>query len=467
MTRRPTLLTPLLALSLCAPALLAAQATRLPAPAQVRRVADSLASAFIARNDAPGIAVAVVRGTDTLLFRGYGTANLELAVPVNATSVFRIGSVTKQFTAAAVLQLVEVGKLALTDSIGQWVPDLPAAWRPITITQLLNHTSGIPSYTDAGEAWAKRWGEEMTGAQIVAITADKPFDFAPGTSWKYNNTGYVLLGMLLEARMGQGWGDELARRFFTPLGMTRTQFCDTKPVIAGRASGYGRNDKGVWGNSTYLAMSQPHAAGALCSTIGDLLTWNRALHGGKILKPATYAAMTTPTGAAMARRYGFALGRDTASIPGTVILTHNGGIPGFLTSNMVVPAANLSVTVLTNGEVTNPDDMAMQLTRAALGAPLKLPPKGIALTAAQLGAYTGNYSLVLDAPRPFTVLMENGKLAGRLEGQSASPLIPLGGDTFGVDFDPDVRVTFAVTGGKATGFTLKQGGKDFTATRVP
>lgn len=463
MGRKATLAAAMLMFS--APQVIAAQTAMPAASPGMRRTLDSLASGFVTSNNAPGTAVAVVRGTDTLLFRGYGMANLEVATPVSVNTVFRIGSVTKQFTAAAVLQLAEQGKLALTDTIGRWLPDLPLTWRGVTITQLLNHTSGIPSYTDAGESWVRRWGEEMTGAQLVAITADKPFDFAPGTSWKYNNTGYVLLGMLVEARAGRSWSEDFAARYFTSLGMTRTRFCDTRVLITDRASGYSRTGSKAWENSPYLAMSQPHAAGALCSTIGDLLTWNRALHGGRIVKPASYASMTTPIGAAAARKYGFALGNVT--LGGHTVLTHTGGIPGFLTANLFVPDAQLSVTVLTNGDDKGPDDLAMQLARTVLGVPADAKPTTVALSPAELARYGGVYDLVLGTARPFTVFEKDGKLFGQLEGQQPADMIPLGNHTFGASFDPKVRIIFAMVDGKPTKMTLEQNGGVFEGQRRP
>ena len=356
------------ALTLALP--VAAQAPNpLPPAAQVRGVLDSIAQAFLAAGNTPGAAVAVVRGGDTLLFRGYGMANLETGTPVTVNTVFRIGSVTKQFTSAAVLQLVEEGKLALTDSIGQWLPDLPVAWRGVRITQLLNHTSGLRSYTSLGSSWQKRWGEEMTAKDLVQLTAGSPPDFEPGANWRYNNTGYVLLGMLVEARAGRAWGDDFAQRFFTPLGMPRTMYCENRLLIPGRATGYSRGTRTPWANASHLSMTQPHAAGALCSTIGDVLTWNRALHGGRVLKPGSYAAMTTPAGAAVKSRYGFGIGAEPFG--GRTMYSHSGGINGFLTDNMYVPDADLSVTVLTNGDVTGPGKMARQLVRAALGLPLE------------------------------------------------------------------------------------------------
>ncbi len=444
------------------PALAGAQTAVPVVSPQLRVTLDSLAQGFVESKSTPGTAVAVVRGTDTLLFRGYGSANLELATPVSATSVFEIGSVTKQFTAAAVLQLAEQGKLALTDSIGRWVPNLPVKWRRVTITQLLNHTSGIPSYTEVGESWEKRWGEEMTGAQLVALSAAKPFDFAPGTSWKYNNTGYVLLGMLLEARAGRAWGEDFAARFFAPLGMARTMYCERKLVIPDRAAGYSREGKDRWTNAAYLSMSQPHAAGALCSSIGDLVTWNRALHGGKVLTPSSYAAMTTPAGSAAPKQYGFAIGRQELS--GHTVLTHGGGIPGFLTANSFVPDAQLSVTVLTNGDANDPGELATQLTRAALGVPLESKPKPaplvpVPVSPAELRRYAGVYNLVLGSPRPFTVVEKAGKLFGQLEGQGPNEMVPLGNHTFGTDFDPTVRIVFTMAGETATKMTLNQRGQ--------
>ncbi len=469
MRRRVARTSALVCLSLV-PSIGSAQALLPAASPQLRTTLDSLAQGFVASNSTPGTAIAVVRGTDTLLFRGYGSANLELATPVSTTSVFEIGSVTKQFTASAVLQLAEQGKLALTDSIGRWVPNLPATWRRVTITQLLNHTSGIPSYTEVGESWVKRWGEEMTGEQLVALSATKPLDFAPGTSWKYNNTGYVLLGMLVEARAGRAWSEDFAARFFAPLGMTRTLYCERKLVVPHRAAGYSREGKDRWANTAYLSMSQPHAAGALCSSIGDLLTWNRALHGGKILAPSSYTAMTTPAGSAAPKQYGFAIGRQEMN--GHVVLTHGGGIPGFLTANSFVPDAQLSVTVLTNGDANDPGDLAMQLTRAALGVPLLSKPKPAALvpvpmSPAELRRYAGVYNLVLGSPRPFTVFEKDGKIFGQLEGQGPNEMVHLGNHTFGADFDPTVRIVFTMAGETATKMTLNQRGQASEGLRKP
>jgi len=230
-----------------------------PPPAVVARVADSLAQAFIADREAPSVAIALVRGKDTITMRAWGKADLEQDVAATPGSVYRIGSVTKQFTSAAVMQLVEQGKVRLDDSIAVYLPTLPAAWRAVTVRQLLNHTSGIPSYTGIGPAWVRRWGEEMNPDTLVALTASLPMWFAPGTKWQYDNTGYVVLGMLIEKITGRSWGTDIAERFAKPLGLADTRNCVAGPIVPRRVRGYDPLGNG-WRNTPYLAMSQPYAA---------------------------------------------------------------------------------------------------------------------------------------------------------------------------------------------------------------
>jgi CubicO group peptidase (beta-lactamase class C family) len=349
-----------------------AAAQSLPPAAAVRRVADSLSRAFVTAGGAPSTAVAVVRGKDTLVFQGYGMADIENEIPSTARSVYRIGSVTKQFTAAAVIQLVEQGKVKLDDPIGSYLTTLPETWKAVTVRQLLNHTSGIPSYTALGPVWRARWGEEMIPDTIVALTAAKPLDFPSGSKFSYNNSGYVILGMLIEKVSGRSWGVDLQERFAKPLGLSDTRECLTKDLIPRRAHGYEKKDGG-WVNSDFLAMSQPFSAGAMCSTVGDLVRWNRALHGGKVVSESSYKMMTTADGAASQgrRQYGFGLMVD--SIAGRVAISHGGGINGFITANTWIPSAELSITVLTNSGSARSGELLQKLARAALGLPVEVP----------------------------------------------------------------------------------------------
>ena len=442
-------------------------AQELPSRAAAWKLVDSLATAFVAGQESPSVAVAALRGSDTIAFGAWGLADIENAVPATPRSVYRVGSVTKQFTSAAVMQLVEQGKVKLDESVGSYLPGLPAAWRAVTVRQLLNHTSGIPSYTDLGASWARRWGEEMTPDTLVALTANKPVDFAPGTSWKYDNTGYVVLGMLIERTTGRPWATDLAERFFKPLGLADTRNCLTQPLVPHRAAGYQRAGGG-WENATYLAMTQPYSAGALCSTIGDLTNWNRALHAGKVVSAESYRLMTTPSGpaATAALKYGFGLARDT--IGRYAVITHGGGIHGFITANTWVPELQLSVTVLTNSGSARADELLKQVVRAATGMPIVHAPATVELTAAQRARYAGTYALALPGgARDFTVFERDGQLLAQLAGQGANPMRFLGNDTWGMSFDPQLRIVFEMSGEHAERMTLRQGGGVFEGTRKP
>ena len=430
-----------------------------PSKANVARVVDSLAKDFIATKGAPGVSIAVVRDRDTLVMGGWGKADLENDVPATAQTVYRIGSITKQFTASAVMQLMEQGKVRLDDSIATYLPALPPAWSAVTVRQLLNHTSGIPSYTDIGDRWTRRWGEEMTPDTLVALTANDTLWFKPGSKWRYDNSGYVVLGMLVSKLAEHPWAADIIERFAKPLGLTNTRNCATRPIIKHRAQGYEPASSGEWANAQYLAMSQPYAAGALCSTVGDLARWNRALGSGEVVKPESYALMTTPEGAAAKAplKYGFGLARDT--LAGRTVIAHGGGINGFITSNAWFPAERLSVTVLTNSGAARADGLMAQVARAALGAPLLRPPAKVAITPAELARYVGVYELKVGAQSvDFTFTERNGELYGQLATQNPNPLVYIGNNTFGASFDPTLRITFTVENGKATKVSLVQSG---------
>ncbi|HEY2379226.1 MAG TPA: serine hydrolase domain-containing protein [Gemmatimonadaceae bacterium] len=434
-------------------------------PTSVRRTVDSLASAFIARHEAPGVSIVVIRGRDTLVSQGYGLADLENGVPATPHTVYRIGSITKQFTSAAVMQLVEAGRVKVDDSIGVYLPALPARWRAVTVRQLLNHTSGVPSYTDIGPRWLKRIGEPMTPDTLVALTANDSLWFAPGKSWRYDNTGYVVLGMLLEKVTGKPYDQYLKEKLFAPLGLSETMYCHNAPIIPHRAQGYGRDSSG-WHNASFIDMSQPFAAGALCSSALDLARWNQALGSGKVVSAASYREMTSPTGAAAPRHYGFGLMSDT--LAGHHVVTHGGGIPGFSTVNAWFPDDSLSITILPNAEGARPDRLLNAVARVALGVPLEQPPQPVTLSATELARYAGQYSLQLPngATLPMRVWVDGNRLMSQATGQAPIALIPYGHDVFGADFDSSVRMTFTLVGDHASKFTLLQSGVTMSAART-
>lgn len=430
---------------------------------------DSLAEAFIAEPQAPGVSISVVRaGRDTLVFKGYGKADVENDVPATPATVYRIGSITKQFTSAAVMRLVERGSVRLGDPIGKYLPELPEAWRPVMIRQLLNHTSGIPSYTDLGDAWAKRWGEHMSPDTLVALTAGKPMNFAPGTGWRYDNTGYVLLGMLLEKVTGQHYGAYLDSTIFRPLGLTSTRYCDRAPLVAHRSRGYQREGK-TFTNAPYLDMSQPYAAGALCSTVGDLARWDWLLATGKVVSPASYAAMTLPQGIAKLDHYGFGLVRG--AIGSHVMLTHGGGIHGFISSNAYFPSDSLSITVLANAAPSDPDGLLTNIARAIFGMPLVQPTRAadaIPLPDSIRTAVPGKYDLAIAGKKLLmTISTDSAGVVAQAAGQRGIPLFYIGDGAFGTRVDPGIRIRFAIENGRASRMSLEQGGVTGEGERIP
>ena len=401
----------------------------LPSKAEV----DRFAAAALARNcdpGAPGMAVLVARGDEVLHRSACGRASIELDVPLSADHVFRIGSVTKQFAAAAVLKLAEEGRLSLDDPLTRFVPGYPGG-DAITVRMLLDHTSGIRSYTGI-PAIMSGGGimRDLSTAALIDSFKDEAAEFAPGEGWAYNNSGYVLVGAVIEAAAGKPWHAYLEEAFFAPLGMERTGYGnEAEAVIRGHVGGY-TLDGERWARARYLSMTQPHAAGALVSTVDDLLRWNRALHEGRVLRPASYAAMTTPAGKAAENGYGFGIGAGT--LRGKPKLEHGGGIFGFSASLLYLPEEQVSVAVLYNADAGRPGMLgtgriAQLLAAHAAGSPYpeKTP---IEVDEATLRGYEGVYRIDKDSAR--VLRLAGGRLTSQRSGGQAYPLVPVAADTF-------------------------------------
>ncbi|MGH8062662.1 MAG: serine hydrolase [Pseudoxanthomonas sp.] len=401
-----------------------------PAPAaEVARYAETLFKQVCPDVQAPGAVVLVARG-DRVLYRGAcGAASIELGVPLSPDQVFRLGSITKQFAAAGVLKLAEDGKLSLDDPLTKFVPGYPGGEK-ITVRMLLNHTSGIKSYTDIPGVMDGPIQKTVSTAQLIDTFKNEKPDFAPGEGWKYNNSGYVLVGAVIEAASGMPWHAWLKKSFFDPLGMKHTGYGDEAvAVIPGHVMGYTLKDD-KWAVAMYLSMTQPHAAGALVSTVDDLLRWNRALHEGKVLKADSYRQMITPVGKAADEHYGFGISHET--FRGTDMLQHGGGIFGFSTFLLYLPAEDLTVAVLHNADSGLPSGigvemLARMLAAQAIGKPYP-QKKAIAIDAATLKEYEGVYRIDKDAARVVRVV--DGKLTSQRTGGPAYALIPIAKDVF-------------------------------------
>lgn len=439
-----------------------------PSYARERARIDSMMSAEVAATPIGGIAIAVVKGRDTVAMKAWGYADLENEVVATPQHIFEIGSITKQFTSAAIMQFVEKGRLSLDDTLGALLPRMPAAWQKVTLRQLLNHTSGIPSYTDIGPRWQRRWRDDMPPDSLVALTANDTMTFAPGTRYRYNNSGYVILGMILDKLAGQPYPAYVEAQFFKPLGLASTSYCFPQTLIKRRAHGYDRQGK-QFKNAEYLSMTQPYSAGALCSTVGDLVTWTRALHGGKVVSAASFKAMTSPTGAAAASRYGFGLSYDT-SLAGRPRIAHSGGIPGFISTLAHYPNDSLTVAVLINTPPAPIGIIAQNLARIMFGLPLEgAQMPRVTLASSDRAQYVGTYALALpnSATMVINVTADSARLYAQAEGpgQGKFELVPYGNHTFGAEFDRTLRMTFTVENGRATRLRSRQGGAEIEGPR--
>ncbi len=397
------------------------------ADAVSQRIEAMLARDF--REDAPGVAVLVARG-DTVLYRGArGRADLDAGTPLAPGDRFRIGSITKQFAAAGVLALVDAGQVKLDDPLSKYVPDYPGGER-ITVLQLLNHTSGVKSYTGIPGYMAGPIRSDLTTAQLIDVFKSLPVDFEPGAEWAYNNSGYVLVGALIEAASGQPWHEYLRRTFFEPLGMRDTGYGHDPAVVARQVKGY-TFDGGTSVPAMPLSMTQPHAAGALVSSVDDLLIWNRALHEGRVLKPETYRQMITPVGKAAQPGVGYGFGLAVDTVRDRPQLQHGGGIFGFSTQLSYLPGPDITVAVLENDDTfpgrERPEALARRLAALALGDPY--PARvSVAVDAAELKAAEGVYRFTPTITRTLRVV--DGRLTAQRSGGSRSVLIPIAADEF-------------------------------------
>jgi CubicO group peptidase (beta-lactamase class C family) len=353
--------------------------------------------------------VLVARGSEVILSKGYGSANLEWNVPNTPSTKFRLGSITKQFTAASILLLEERGKLTLDDPIRKYVPDAPKEWDKITIFNLLTHTSGIPNFTSLPDYKTLKL-DEMPVAKTIVTVRDKPLDFPPGEKMSYSNSGYLVLGDVIEIVTGASYEKFVTDNIFTPLGMKDSGYDSNTAVIARRAAGYVPSGTGLV-NAGYVHMSIPHAAGALYSTTEDLLRWEQGLFGGKVVSPASLAKMTTPF------KNDYALGLTVQSVGGRKVIQHGGGIDGFNTFLAYYPDDKLTVAVLANINGQTPNQIAAKLADLAHGVAVQPTSdrKEIILPVATLAKYVGTYELQPGVD--MMIRLEGDHLTTQLPGQ--------------------------------------------------
>lgn len=419
---------------------------------------DEYLSGLVKQNRFTG-SVLVARDGKVIFSKGYGFANAEFEIPNTPQTKFRLGSVTKQFTAAAILLLQERGKLSVQDPICKYIENCPPTWSEITIHHLLSHTGGIPNFTSFPDYLPKMM-MPVTTQEMIARFKDKPLDFKPGEKWAYSNSGYFLLGHIIEKAAGEAYGSFLQKNIFEPLKMVSTGYDHHGAILKKRATGYSMR-KGEVVNSLYIDMTQPYSAGALYSTVEDLFLWNEALFSGKLLSAKSLEAMLTP----VKNDYGYGLGIQMKA--GRKIIGHGGGINGFSTVITRFADEKLTLVVLRNADYGSPapGPISQALAAIVFGEKYEIPGTTVAVKVDPklYDAYAGRYEL---APNfILTISREGDRLLAQATGQPQLELFPESETKFFLK-EIDAKVTFVKdAAGRVTHLILHQGG-DRQAKRI-
>jgi CubicO group peptidase (beta-lactamase class C family) len=412
--------------------------------------------------DAPGAAVIVVKDGKTLLRQAYGMADVGKGLKMTPDMVLRIGSMTKQFTASGILLLADEGKLSLQDEITKYLPDYPTQGRKITIEHLLTHTSGIVSYTGK-PGFPQRAPQDTSVAATIDSFKNDPLQFEPGTQWRYNNSGYYLLGAIIEKVAGMPYHQFVQERIFVPLGMRHTAYEGHERGQWPGAAGHSPLEKG-FGPARQLGKNQSYAAGELVSTVDDLATWDAAIAAGKLLKPATWQRAFTSYRLVDGKDSHYGYGWEMSLVQGEPAIGHSGSTRGFRSYGLRIPGKGVYVAVLTNSDAGTvvPDVVTRRAAAVAIGKPFP-EFREVALDAAGLDAVAGEYTFEKDTRRVFR---RDGEFLSLLRpGRGPLVLKAMSPDTFFVPDTVDWFVFQRDAAGKVTGVTYHQDGRALAHVR--
>jgi CubicO group peptidase (beta-lactamase class C family) len=424
---------------------------------------DAIVQAPILAGKLAGASIAVVKGKETIVSKGYGLADLELNVPTPPQATYEIGSITKQFTAASILLLAEQGKLFLDDELTKFFPDYPTQGNHITIRRLLNHTSGIKGYTEMPE-FREIMMLKKPREELVKQFSAQPFDFKPGDEMIYNNSAFFLLGLIIEKVSGKSYESFVQENLFDRVGMRNSYYCSERTIHKNHVHGYDTDKAGLVLKG-YLDHTWPFSAGSLCSSADDLVLWNQALHGGKVLKPESYRQMVAPGVLNDGTKIRYGMGIGLAATDGRRTIGHGGSINGFLSQSDYYPDDDLIVIVLLNtaGPVA-PKDIARQIAESVLG---KAPERSRSFTG-DLSAFAGTYKgSGRGRPTSVRIVVEGNQLRminSAVANAAGNALNFVGNDTFGFN---DTLVTFQKENDKVLKLRLDTGFGYNILTRQP
>lgn len=446
--------------------LFAAQLTRAASTNQAMAAADFAAKAdaylqteLTAERFAGSVMVAF--SNQIVFMQGYGLANRELGVANAPDTKFRIASVTKQFTALCILILQEQGKLSVEDAISKFLPNCPDAWSKIKIRHLLTHTSGISDYAGFAEYRSTvmlPWPPE----KLMALLRDKPLEFEPGEHFSYSNSGYVLLGCIIEKVAGRSYEQFLEQFIFHPLGMTNSGCWHFETILPHRAAGYSR-DGDAWVNAAYTDATFPQGDGGVYSTVEDFFRWYQCLREHKLVPADSWNAMTTPA----KENYGF--GIAAVDRFGQKMLAHDGRVNGFVASMRCFPAADIFVAAFANSDSAHSGEVADNLAALLFNKPLRLPPTQALgkLDPGQIKAFAGRYQSLERPEVVSTVMATNGHLILQATGGPKLIFLPESETNYFFSEMPALKLTFTKdAAGKVSHLTTHLNGADHPAQRL-
>lgn len=354
----------------------------------VKQVEKSISDNY--KNYAPGCAVLIAKKGEVLLEKAYGTANLELNVPMKPEMVFRIGSITKQFTATAILQLVDKGQIALTDSIQKFVKNFHFKGKTITVENLLTHTSGIKAYEEIDVKIPNAMRIEFSPKTVIDSLDKLSLAFEPNTKYNYCNSNYFLLGYIIEQVSGKPYPQYLKENILDPAGLTSTFYENTAEIKLNRANGYSFSDGKYW-NADFISMSLVYGAGALRSTVSDLYKWHQALYEGKLLKKETFLKAIQPYKLADGKQIEYCYGFFNKTENGINSIGHGGAIDGFRAIEMYYPGKDIFIALLCNSENDNFERFFQSISDIVLSVKTGNGLKEVNLSKETLNSYTGTY----------------------------------------------------------------------------
>ncbi len=383
-----------------------------------KEIDEIVSSAYI--DSEPGVAILVAKNGQSIYRKAFGKANLELDVAMKVENIFELASITKQFTAVAILMLEEQGKLKIENSITKYIPDYPTKGKKINIHHLLNHTSGIKSYTSMGLSELAR--KDMTPTELIDYFKNEPMDFDPGEKYQYNNSGYILLGHIIEVVTKDTYENFIENQIFKPLGMTSSRYGSMIELIKNRATGYQKDDKG-FRNADYLSLTLPYAAGSLMSTVDDMLKWQNALKTHKLIKKESFdkAINGSTLNSGEEIEYGYGLGKS--NLQGSIVYQHSGGIFGYTTNGIYLINEDVYVIGLSNCSCNDIGAVTTKIAALVIGKPFPDKKNTITLSKEKLNKWVGAYEFKQGVVR--FIMPKDGKLVSQREGSTVFPIFPM------------------------------------------